>query len=575
MTTLEDDRRTPDAPDAPQSTVADRYLRGLKRRGIESLFVNAGTDFAPLIEAYASRPDADVAYPQPVVATHENLAAGMAHGAYLATGRPQAAMFHVSVGTANAVCAAINAARDNIPLLLTAGRTPILEHGATGARDTGIHWAQELFDQAGLVREAVKWEYELRDGAQTEVVVDRALSVATSAPRGPVYLSLPREVLAADCATPQAGGGSLGSSDPAPDPASVAEVVARIAGARLPVIVTSRSGADPATVDLLADLADTYAIAVAEPLARYVNLPDGHPSAVGGGAGVVDEADLVVVLDCDVPWLPDHVLPRPDAFIVHAGIDPLFTRYPIRSHRHDLAITTGVASLLRALASGLADRRTDIDPSRRERVREAGRRHRRKVAEVSATESTASGPITKAFMSVVLAEVARPDAVMVNEYWMQAPLLRRTRPGTFFGIPASGGLGWALPAALGHRYAKPEATVVCGVGDGAYMFANPAACHHAAARYGLPVLTIVANNSRWDAVDESTRLVYPTGAAVTSAWSSMSSLDPMPDLTSYATAAGGFGTVVHERHELRPALEAAFHAVEVEGRQAIVDVRCA
>src|SRR5260370_36124940 len=104
-------------------------------------------------------------------------------------------MVHVSVGTANALCGVFNAARANVPILFTAGRSPLTEEGLPGARDTYIHWAQEMFDQAGMLREIVKWDYELRNGVQLEMVIDRALTIAKSPPEGPVYLSLPREVL--------------------------------------------------------------------------------------------------------------------------------------------------------------------------------------------------------------------------------------------------------------------------------------------------------------------------------------------------------------------------------------------
>ena len=120
-------------------TVAEAYLAALRSRGIERLYLNAGTDFAPIAEAYGRlQTGASAPFPEPVLATHENLAMGMAHGAYLMTGRPQAVMFHVSVGTANAVCGVMNAARDQIPLLVTAGRTPLFESGPLGARDTRL-----------------------------------------------------------------------------------------------------------------------------------------------------------------------------------------------------------------------------------------------------------------------------------------------------------------------------------------------------------------------------------------------------------------------------------------------------
>src|SRR6478672_2569084 len=136
----------------PQN-VTEHYLAHLKRRGIDFLYVNAGTDFPPLVEAYARQPESGLDFPQPIAVAHENAAVCMALGYTMVTGRPQAVMVHVSVGTANSVLGLMNASRDNIPLLFTAGRTPWFEEGRLGARTSYIHWAQEMFDQASLVRE--------------------------------------------------------------------------------------------------------------------------------------------------------------------------------------------------------------------------------------------------------------------------------------------------------------------------------------------------------------------------------------------------------------------------------------
>lgn len=556
-------------------TTAERYLEVLRARGIESLFVNAGTDFAPMVEAYAGRSDAGEQFPTPVLGGHENLIAGMAHGAYLATGETQAVMFHVSVGTANAVCAVINAARDNIPMLVTAGRTPVFESDVLGSRDLPIHWAQEMFDQSSMLREAVKWEYELKDGRQIEAVVDRAISIANTEPKGPVYLTLPREVLASTTSAPVSRAPASPPTPAAPDRGAIDNVVDRIAAARLPVIVTARSGADHSTVAALASISEMYAIAVAEVGGRYVNVPDGHPNLIGRPESVYADADVVVYLDCDVPWMESAGAPSPDAHVVQTGPDPIFARYPMRTHRSNSTITTGTAAFLGALERGLSERAGDIDPGRADRVAAIAAAHRDRIAGAADAERAADGAITKAYLSVVLGEIAPTDAVLVNEYWMQPPHLRRTLPGTFFGLPTAGGLGWGLPVALGVQHARPDATVICGVGDGAYMFANPAVCHHAAAKHDLPVLTIVANNARWAAVDGSTRMVYPDGDAARTNSTIMSDLAPMPDLQMYAVASGGFGAQVTERAQLRPALEAALRVVQTERRQAVVDVTCA
>ena len=120
------------------------------------------------------------AVPRPILATHENLAVAMAHGYGMVSRRIPAVMVHVSVGTANMICAAMNAARENVAILLTAGRSPLTETGLLGSRDGYIHWAQEMYDQAGMIREIVKWDYELRNGEQLATVVDRALAIAAT-----------------------------------------------------------------------------------------------------------------------------------------------------------------------------------------------------------------------------------------------------------------------------------------------------------------------------------------------------------------------------------------------------------
>src|SRR5262245_17086723 len=140
-------------------SAAEGYLELLASRGVEYFFGNAGTDFAPIIEAYAKRAAEGQVLPRPITVPHEITAVGMAHGYAMVTGRPQVVMVHVIVGTANALGGIINAARSNVPMLMTAGRNPITEGGAAGSRDRQIHWAQESFDQAAMVREFVKWDY--------------------------------------------------------------------------------------------------------------------------------------------------------------------------------------------------------------------------------------------------------------------------------------------------------------------------------------------------------------------------------------------------------------------------------
>src|SRR5208283_190494 len=156
----------------------------------------------------------------------------MAHVYYRVSGKPAVVMVHVTVGTANAICGIMNASRDNAPILLGAGRTPITETGHQASRNRSIHWGQEMFDQGGLTREFVKWDFELRAGQAVESVVDRALDIAMSEPRGPVYLTLPRELLASPAVAPRRDTvRPLGASAPVPSLAAMEEAAAILAAA--------------------------------------------------------------------------------------------------------------------------------------------------------------------------------------------------------------------------------------------------------------------------------------------------------------------------------------------------------
>ncbi|MBI4290572.1 MAG: hypothetical protein HY661_03720, partial [Betaproteobacteria bacterium] len=171
--------------DLGTQTVAGAYLELLALRGIDYLFATAGSDFSPIIEAYAAAKHSGARVPRPVLVPHENVAVSMAYGYTMLTDRMQAVMVHVGLGTANALCGLFNASRQNIPMLFSAGCTPWTEGGVPGGRDNYINWAQEMFDQAALTREITKWNYELRHPAQMVAAVDRALALAASHPRGP------------------------------------------------------------------------------------------------------------------------------------------------------------------------------------------------------------------------------------------------------------------------------------------------------------------------------------------------------------------------------------------------------
>jgi acetolactate synthase I/II/III large subunit len=561
---------------AQHGTVAGAYLALLADRGVDYLFGNAGTDFAPLVEAYARAAQTNIPVPRPILAAHENLAVAMAHGYAMLSRRIPAVMVHVSVGTANMICAAMNASRENIAILLTAGRSPLTETGLIGSRDGYIHWAQEMYDQAGMLREIVKWDYELRNGEQLDTVVDRALAIAASEPRGPVYLSLPREVIAAPCELDHPSPSRLNPAAPAaPDRAAVAEAARILGQARRPLIVTANAGRDPAAFTALARFAEQFALPVVQHRPRYLSLPSSHSMQLGyDPARLVPQADAIMVIESDVPWLPSKVMPRPECKIIQCGLDPLFTRYPIRGFASDIAITASTSAALSALSAALADATdTKTISARREWVKEERAKMTAawKAAVDAAARKKEPDPV---WVSHCIGRAKAPNTIVINEYTLFPEHCAFESPDLYFGSSSASGLGWGAGAVLGAKLARPESPVIAVVGDGAYMFSNPAAVHHASAMHDLPVLFVVMNNGMWGAVQRSTLAMYPDGLASKSKAQSFVSLGKLPAFERICESAGGYGARVEDATELPGALERALAVVERERRQALLNVIC-
>ena len=558
-------------------STAEAYLEMLAARGVEYLFANAGTDFAPLIEAWAKRLAQGQALPKPVTVPHETPAVAMAHGYAMVTGRPQAVMVHVIVGAANALAGIINASRVGVPMLFTAGRNPITEAGMPGARNRPIHWAQESFDQGGLAREFVKWDYELRNFVQLETVVDRALAIASAEPQGPVYLTLPREVLSE---AQESFEYSPTSRAPKPlatvaGPEAIAEAANVLAAARRPLILAKAAGRDPAAVASLVALAEALGAPVVDQFHTHMNFPQDHDLHGGfDGTPYLADADAIVIVESDVPWFPSLKAPRADAKLIQIGVDPLFSRYPIRGFGADVALPGSPRLTLAALAEAL---KTQLDArmvaERRAKVAAVGR-ERRAAIESRARALRNDTPIDMAWLSRCVADAADDDTIVVNEYDLDTSQTRLRKPGSYFSQAPSSGLGWGLGAALGAKLAAPDKTVICCVGDGAYIFGTPTAAHWTARAHELPVLTIVFNNRAWNAVKRSVTSHAPKGWAVRSGAMPISELDPAPDYELIARACGNWAERVEDPAKLPGILREALRVVREDRRPALLNVIC-
>ncbi len=559
-------------------STADAYLELLAARGVDFLFANAGTDFAPLIEAYARRQAHGLACPKPITVPHEIPAVAMAHGHAMVSGKPQAVMVHVIVGAANALGGIINAARSQVPILFTAGRTPITEAGMAGSRDRPIHWAQEAFDQGGLAREFVKWDYELRNFVQLETVVDRALAIARSEPAGPVYLTLPREVLAehhesfeyADPSVLAPNGPTVAG------PEEIATTARLLAGARSPIILTKAGGRDPRAVPALVALAETLGAPVFEDSFRtYLNFPQDHPLHAGFDPGPhLATADVVLVVEADAPWFPALRQPGPQARIIQIGQDPLYSRYPVRGFPTDGALAGAPRLTLAALAAAVTPLVDAKVVAERRKKWEGEATQNRTVVEKRANAVSKDSPIDMAWASKCVADCVDDDTIVVNEYDLDSSQTRMRVPGSYFASSPAGGLGWALGAALGARLAAPGKTVISCMGDGTYIFGSPTASHWVSRAYQIPALFVIFNNRAWNAVKRSVASLAKDGWAMRAETMPLYQLDPAPDYEMVCRASGGWGEKVEDPGALPGVLKKALDVVRNEKRQALVNIIC-
>jgi acetolactate synthase I/II/III large subunit len=567
-------------------TTSTAFLEALAEAGVKYLFANLGSDHPGLIEALAQAKaeGREQDLPSLVVCPHETVALSAAHAYAMVTGEPQAVIVHVDSGTQNIGGAVNNAMRGRVPVLIFAGMVPFTQHGELpGGRTEFIQWIQDVRDQRGILRNYVKYDTEFRTGKNVKQLVHRALQIARSEPAGPVYLVGTREVmeerlepLAAD----PVGYGAVAPAGLAPE--VVAEIAAALAGARNPLIVTSYLGRDPSAVPKLVELAELLAIPVVEAMAYHVNFPADHPLHAGfqyhsvGQNPVLAEADVILVIDSDVPWIPAVNRPAPDAAIYYVDIDPLKSQmqlwdFPARrlAAASSKLATEQIAQFVRA--NGLVN-----EAALASRRAEAVTRHQRALAAQEAAEQPADGVITAEYLTACLRRLLEDeDALVLHEVVTSskavAEHLRPSRPGSVLHH-GGGYLGWAGGAAVGAKLAFPERTVVSLVGDGSFLLSVPASAFWVQRRYDTPALTIVYDNRGWAGPKFSTLHVHPSGAAAT-ADDFHVSFEPEVDLPGVALAAGaGFGATVSDPDELPRVLKEALEVVHA-GRSAVVSVQ--
>ncbi|KAL8973558.1 MAG: hypothetical protein Q9197_002201 [Variospora fuerteventurae] len=525
--------------------------------GITHCFVNLGSDHPSIIEAMVKgQKERKDRFPRILTCPNEMVALSMADGYARLTGKPQCVIVHVDVGTQGLGAAVHNASCGRAPVLIFAGLSPYTCDGEyRGSRTEYIHWIQDVNDQKQIVGQYCRYSGEIKCGKNIKQMVGRALQFATSAPAGPVYLVGAREAMEEDIEPyelEQTHWGPLGNAALPED--AVQEIAEALVGAKEPLLITGYSGRDHNAVESLLSLVDTVkGLRVLETGGSDMCFPADHRASLGLRYGIherIPTADVIVVADCDVPWIPTQCKPSPRARIFHLDSDPLKQQMPVfyipAEARYKVSTSTAFHQLHAYISSSPSLSRTLSDPTYQSRWDALAREHSsrlstiRSLAEPSSTDSTfnVSYLTSRLRHHLPATTIFAIEAVTLTTF--VADQLLPSLPGTFLNC-GGGGLGWSGGASLGIKLAAGPDRFVCQiVGDGTFLFSVPGSVYWISQRYRLPVLTVVLNNQGWNAPRRSLLLVHPEGDASRASNEELNiSFAPSPDYAGIAKAAAG------------------------------------
>ncbi|HSU78033.1 MAG TPA: thiamine pyrophosphate-binding protein [Burkholderiales bacterium] len=567
------------ASERPTGAVA--LLRALAAMGVERIFASPGSDWAPLWEALAA-PWAPGEVPEYLSSRHEETAVGMASGYAKATGKLPALVVHTTVGALHAAMGLRAALHERIPMVVMAGES--IAFAEPPAPPAGRQWLRVLTDLGGparLVEPTVKWSFGMNSSVILPHTIQRACQLAMSAPRGPVFVSVPTEMLMETMSAEPPPVAALPAVQVASDEA-IAEVAAALTAAKRPVIVTEELGRNPAAVDELVRLAEALGAPVLDGWhADYVNFPKDHALYAGVAVEPVPEllkqADFILLAEAVAGWHPPSAIRGTK--VAALGEDPLHSHLPYWGFRADYVLPGDPELSLRELTAAVTDPKEPLQ-NRTEQLKAHWHqwvtRHdwpqRRFELQKHARASGEGATISAAWIAHELNEVLPADAIVVNETISHrgdlVRLLEKLKPGAFYES-SYGGLGMGLGTALGVKNAHPGRPVVLTIGDGSFYYNPVVAAFGACQELELPLLVILFDNAGYQSQKNDVVREYPQGWAVRANKFVGTSITPMPNYAILAHAFGGYGEKVERPQGVRPALEHGLEAIK-RGQLALI-----
>lgn len=557
---------------------ADAMLDALQEMGVTYLFSNLGSDHPAIIEGLAKAKALGRPLPEVIICPHEYVALCAAHGYFLLSGEAQGVFVHTDVGTQNLGGSLHNALRSRIPVFIFSGETPYTMDGELpGSRNSHINYLQNVYDQRGILRNYVKWEQDIRTGKNVKQLVYRAFQLAYSEPKGPVYLTGAREVLEEVVHSSE----DLSSKwKPVEKNSlsweSVSFIVENVVNASNPVLITSHLGKNEKSVEQVVKFCESLTIPVIEVNPTYLNFPSDHPLHLGFNVTeLISDADVIIVIDSDIPWVPSMNQPNEDCKVIFIDTDPIKSDIPLWHIPSEVFYQVDSYLGLTLLNQYIDSIDLDENKFKERYVKLKNIHEKQRVEWRKAEEEPSDGIITPEWLTACIRNAIDEETIILNETITNSMAVQnhlpRNKPGTLFGNGGSS-LGWNGGAALGAKLAKPDKTIVSLTGDGTYLFSLPSSVHWLSRRYKAPFLTVIYNNQGWNATKNNLLRLYPEGIANRDDryWVNF---DQPADLAKIAEAAGGaLALTVSDPSELQEVLNKGVEAVKA-GRSAVIDVK--
>ena len=528
------------------------FLSLLKDEGVTHLFGNPGTTELPIMDALTEHPD--LTY---MMSMQESLVVYMAEGYSRASGKLSACNVHVAPGLGNAMGAIYAAKFANTPIIITAGQQE-QGHGLTEPM---------LYDPLVPIAEPlVKWAVEVTRFQDLPRIVRRAAKIAMTPPTGPVFISLPGDILNEEDAL-ELGTRTRIDTKVRPVDSTLERAAERILSAKNPVIVAGHELATDDALQEAADFATLVGCPVYQQTVQYgAHFLSEHPSFMGALSrdqqqvrDILSPYDLLVVLGADVlrmsVWAPVEPLPEGMSVLQIGQRDwEMGKNFPT-----EMALRADIKETLKALnlvieRQGGAQQKSKADESLKKISRDNWSANRKTLVE-KLEAAPRAGAIDPAWMIMKIVETMPEESIIVDEGIISSrslmSLLPYRSPSSLFGL-ASGGIGWGVPAACGVQAAYPERPVIAIIGDGSSMYSIQALW--TAANQKLPVNYIICDNGGYRIIKERLFAFHGNENFI-----GMDFKEPAVDFVGLAAAVGVPAVRVTDYEELVPALEEALH----------------